>query len=186
MLFDMTRQGLTPLARTPDYTDDVLHSKISTLVYVVFCLALDSSSHIYQPAFCSSGAIRRLAVEKETTSSITYKNFVSDLDAGDAFTTTLVDILVKVGVYVPFLRRSNDLIINSNVIHPTGNRRQALKGERRTEFVEREDSAKPPFLSKFLAFLHKPFSVAYPAACCKSSRVFGYTTTTRAGHDGRR
>ena len=158
--------------------------------YPLWCmlfLVLDASSHIYQPAFCSSGAIHRLAVEKETTSSITYKNFVSDLDAGDAFTTTLVDILVKVSVYVPFLRRSNDLILISNVIHPTGNRRQALKGERhRTEFVEREDSAKPPFLSKFLTFLHKPLSVAYPAACCKYSRVLGYTTTTRAGHDGRR
>jgi hypothetical protein len=52
-------------------------------------------------SFCRSGAIRRLAVEKETTSSITYENFVSDIDAGDAFTATLMDILVKVGVSIP-------------------------------------------------------------------------------------
>ena len=57
----------------------------------------------YQPASFSSGAIHRLAVERETTSSMTYHNFVTDLDTGDAFTTTLLDILVKVGVYTAFL-----------------------------------------------------------------------------------
>jgi len=57
---------------TPDYVDDVLHAKISSLV---------------------SGAINRAAVEKEPT--ITYQNFVNELDTGDSFTTSLIDILVR-------------------------------------------------------------------------------------------
>lgn len=46
----------------------------------------------------SSGAIRRVAVERETTTSITYENFVADLDTGDSFAASLIDILVKVRV----------------------------------------------------------------------------------------
>lgn len=42
-----------------------------------------------------TGAIRRAAVEKDM-SPITYECFVNELDTGDSFTTTLVDILVKV------------------------------------------------------------------------------------------
>lgn len=57
---------------TPDYLDDVLHAKVSSLV---------------------TGAIRRAAVEKEPT--ISYENFVNELDLGDSFTTSLIDILVK-------------------------------------------------------------------------------------------
>lgn len=57
----------------------------------------------YQFCIYSSGAIRRLAVERGTTSSITYENFVTDLDTGDAFTATLMDTLVKVRVFLwPF------------------------------------------------------------------------------------
>jgi len=41
---------------------------------------------------------------------MTYENFVTDLDTGDAFTATVLDILVKVGVYVVFLTHSNNLI----------------------------------------------------------------------------
>ncbi|KAF8806311.1 hypothetical protein BYT27DRAFT_6648718 [Phlegmacium glaucopus] len=57
---------------TPNYVDEVLHAKISNMV---------------------SGAIRRVAVEKET--SISYESFVNELDTGDSFTLSLVDILVK-------------------------------------------------------------------------------------------
>ncbi|PPQ79493.1 hypothetical protein CVT25_003375 [Psilocybe cyanescens] len=57
---------------TPNYVEDILHSKISSLV---------------------SGAIRRASVEKEP--SITYENFVNELDSGDSFTTSIIDILVK-------------------------------------------------------------------------------------------
>ncbi|KDR84037.1 hypothetical protein GALMADRAFT_236632 [Galerina marginata CBS 339.88] len=57
---------------TPNYVDDVLHSKISSLV---------------------SGAIRRTSVENEP--SITYENFVNELDSGDSFTTSIIDLLVK-------------------------------------------------------------------------------------------
>lgn len=94
---------LTPLvaiARTPVYTDDVLHSKVSTLVYVVTCSP--SSAYCILSAFCvhRSGAIRRVAVERETTTSITYENFVTDLDTGDSFAASLIDILVKVSITI--------------------------------------------------------------------------------------
>jgi hypothetical protein len=46
---------------------------------------------------CSSGAITRSKLEK-TDPLITYENFVEELDAGDSFTTSVVDILVRVGV----------------------------------------------------------------------------------------
>ncbi|PFH49235.1 hypothetical protein AMATHDRAFT_48851 [Amanita thiersii Skay4041] len=58
---------------TPDYLDDVLHAKITTLV---------------------TGAIQRAALDKMEP-AITYENFVKDLDTGDSFTTSFVDILVK-------------------------------------------------------------------------------------------
>jgi hypothetical protein len=87
--------------------------------YPLWCMSfLSELARSYRSAFCSSGAIRRLAVERETTSSITYENFVTDLDAGDAFTATLMDILVKVGVSVVFSSHSNDSIMISNDTHP--------------------------------------------------------------------
>ncbi|KAG6861864.1 hypothetical protein C0995_011161 [Termitomyces sp. Mi166 len=58
---------------TPDYIDDVLHSKIKNLV---------------------SGAIKRVALEK-TEPTITYEDFVHDLETGDSFTTSLIEVLVK-------------------------------------------------------------------------------------------
>src|SRR5258707_2054103 len=93
-------------------------------LWCMFCLTLDFQHISYQPASCSSGAIHRLAVERETTSSMTYANFVTDLDTGDSFTTTLLDILVKVGFYNALL---NIQIIWSLSKMSTGNRRQALK-----------------------------------------------------------
>lgn len=47
----------------------------------------------------SCGAITRANLEKDdpqAAPTISYENFVQDLDHGDSFTTTLVDILVKV------------------------------------------------------------------------------------------
>ncbi|KAF8076733.1 hypothetical protein FPV67DRAFT_430010 [Lyophyllum atratum] len=58
---------------TPDYIDDVLHSKMKGLV---------------------SGAIKRSSLEK-TEPTISYEDFVNDLDTGDSFTTSIIDILVK-------------------------------------------------------------------------------------------
>ena len=79
--------------RTPDYVDDVLHFKIKNLVYVkdinTFTLPL-----IHDPR---SGAIKRSALEK-TEPTINYESFVNELDTGDSFTTSLIDILVKVCV----------------------------------------------------------------------------------------
>jgi hypothetical protein len=57
-----------------------------------------------KPCFYSSGAIRRMAVEKEP--SISYESFVNELDTGDSFTLSLVDILVKVRRYFTFWQRS--------------------------------------------------------------------------------
>ncbi|KAG6845426.1 hypothetical protein H0H87_009333 [Tephrocybe sp. NHM501043] len=58
---------------TPDYIDDVLHSKIKNLV---------------------SGAITRSTLE-ETEPTIGYEEFVHDLETGDSFTTSLIEVLVK-------------------------------------------------------------------------------------------
>ncbi|RPD66908.1 hypothetical protein L226DRAFT_608184 [Lentinus tigrinus ALCF2SS1-7] len=58
---------------TLEYHDEVLRNKIKTLV---------------------QGAIKRMEVEKDGP-SITYEAFVGDLDEGDSFTTSLVDVLVK-------------------------------------------------------------------------------------------
>ncbi|PPR02649.1 hypothetical protein CVT24_002132 [Panaeolus cyanescens] len=58
---------------TPDYIDEVLQHKVSSLV---------------------TGAIRRAAVEKDIQ-PMTYECFVKELDTGDSFTTTIIDILVK-------------------------------------------------------------------------------------------
>jgi hypothetical protein len=47
----------------------------------------------------SCGAIARANLEKDdpqAAPTISYESFVQDLDHGDSFTTTLVDILVKV------------------------------------------------------------------------------------------
>lgn len=44
----------------------------------------------------SCGAISRASLEKDEAPTISYESFVQDLDHGDSFTTTLVDILVKV------------------------------------------------------------------------------------------
>ena len=45
-------------------------------------------------------------MEKETTISMTYENFVTDPDTGDSFTTSLIDILVKVCLPRPSVARS--------------------------------------------------------------------------------
>ncbi|KAI0720376.1 hypothetical protein C8T65DRAFT_801984 [Cerioporus squamosus] len=58
---------------TLEYHDEVLRNKIKNLV---------------------QGAIKRMEVEKDGP-SITYESFVGDLDEGDSFTTSLIDVLVK-------------------------------------------------------------------------------------------
>ena len=63
------------------------------MVYVFVSVKIATKKNI----FYSSGAIRRMAVEKEP--SISYESFVNELDTGDSFTLSLVDILVKVRRY---------------------------------------------------------------------------------------
>ncbi|KAJ7853866.1 hypothetical protein B0H13DRAFT_2254787 [Mycena leptocephala] len=58
---------------TNEYSDDVFLSKLKGLV---------------------SGAIKRSKLEKAEP-TISYKHFVEDLDAGDSFTTTVIEILVQ-------------------------------------------------------------------------------------------
>lgn len=58
---------------TVEHLDNVLHYKMRNLVL---------------------GAIKRSMLEK-TEPTISYENFVDDLDTGDSFTTSLIDILVK-------------------------------------------------------------------------------------------
>ncbi|KAF8525285.1 hypothetical protein JB92DRAFT_2702520, partial [Gautieria morchelliformis] len=63
--------------RQSEYYDQVLGSKLKSLV---------------------CGAIARANLEKDdpqAAPTISYESFVQDLDHGDSFTTTLVDILVK-------------------------------------------------------------------------------------------
>lgn len=70
------------------------------MVYVVVSAKFATKKNIF--CFYSSGAIRRMAVEKEP--SISYESFVNELDTGDSFTLSLVDILVKVRRHFnPFL-----------------------------------------------------------------------------------
>lgn len=64
------------------------------------------------PCFHSSGAIRRVAVEKEP--SISYESFVNELDTGDSFTLSLVDILVKVSCYINFFSGNSDSLNRKN------------------------------------------------------------------------
>ncbi|KAI0751053.1 hypothetical protein C8Q80DRAFT_1268345 [Daedaleopsis nitida] len=58
---------------TLEYHDEVLRNKVKNLV---------------------QGSIKRMKVEDEGP-TITYESFVQDLDEGDSFTTSLVDVLVK-------------------------------------------------------------------------------------------
>ncbi|KAJ7741019.1 hypothetical protein B0H16DRAFT_1565705 [Mycena metata] len=69
-----SRIRITKMGRwTNEYQDDVLTSKLKGLV---------------------SGAITRSKLEKAEP-TISYKNFVEDLDAGDSFTTSVIEILVQ-------------------------------------------------------------------------------------------
>ncbi|KIJ69788.1 hypothetical protein HYDPIDRAFT_77071 [Hydnomerulius pinastri MD-312] len=60
-------------SRTAEYYDDVLGAKMRSLV---------------------SGAIKRARLEK-VEPMISYEHFVEDLDRGDSFTTSLIEVLVK-------------------------------------------------------------------------------------------
>ena len=78
------------------------HPAMSTMCFMpkslIWCTFLfRQNSRPKQNIFYSSGAIRRMAVEKEP--SISYESFVNELDTGDSFTLSLVDILVKVRRY---------------------------------------------------------------------------------------
>ncbi|KAF9450663.1 hypothetical protein P691DRAFT_451507 [Macrolepiota fuliginosa MF-IS2] len=97
---------------TPNYTDNILNTKLSALI---------------------TGAINRAAVEKEPT--ITYEEFVNELDTGDAFTTSLVDILVKELAERhthPFQNNERRLITHRTAerLFSLANSRQIYRGER--------------------------------------------------------
>ncbi|KAL1739070.1 hypothetical protein HDZ31DRAFT_10413, partial [Schizophyllum fasciatum] len=58
---------------TPEYTDDVLHAKMRSMV---------------------TAAVMRAKLDKSEP-SISYERFVEQLDSGDSFTATIMEVLVK-------------------------------------------------------------------------------------------
>lgn len=74
----------------------------------------------------SSGAIKRARLENEPM--ISYEDFVEDLDRGDSFTTSLIEILVK--VRHPSNAPRVPLLLNSSPLH-TGARRATTPPKRR-------------------------------------------------------
>ncbi|KAF7792846.1 hypothetical protein EIP86_003947 [Pleurotus ostreatoroseus] len=67
---------MSRLRRTLGSYDDILRDKMKTLVF-------------------SSSTVKRMNLEDDTKSSISYEAFVEELDVCDSFTSTMVDILVK-------------------------------------------------------------------------------------------
>ena len=61
-------------------------------------LSLTQADHIASFYCFSHGAVKRLKQDR-TEHTISYEAFVEELDAGDSFTTSLVELLVK--VYAP-------------------------------------------------------------------------------------
>jgi len=80
-------------SRTTEYYDDVLGAKMRSLVYVALSLPYPPITEVVP----SSGAIKRTRLEKAEP-AITYEAFVEDLDRGDSFTTSIIEVLVKVRV----------------------------------------------------------------------------------------
>lgn len=58
-------------------------------------IALEPTLADVAPSF---GAIKRAKLERVDEPTITYEAFVEDLDRGDSFTTSLIEVLVKVCV----------------------------------------------------------------------------------------
>lgn len=83
--------------RTLNYHDDVLKEKFKNLVYVVSRIRV--TPLVTYAFICSNGAINRAKLEKNEP-TMTYEAFVSELDIGDSFTTLLIDMLVKVSLYL--------------------------------------------------------------------------------------
>ncbi|KAG6333313.1 hypothetical protein ID866_5780 [Astraeus odoratus] len=78
---------------TAEHYDNVLGAKMRSLVYA-HLLSLGVADMLNGNAFCSSGAIKRARLEK-VEPMISYEAFVEDLDRGDSFTTSLIEVLVK-------------------------------------------------------------------------------------------
>ncbi|KAJ7771161.1 hypothetical protein DFH07DRAFT_243110 [Mycena maculata] len=93
---------------TETYYDDVFSSKLKGLV---------------------SGAIMRSKLEKGELPTISFKNFVEDLDAGDSFTTSVIQILVEVNSLVPFFLFS--LLISRYMKELAERRLRSSPGDRR-------------------------------------------------------
>ena len=85
--------------RTVGYHDDVLGAKMKSLVYVLLLFLGQSSRLTFN---LSAGALKRSKIEK-IEPTITYEAFVEELDGGDSFTTTLIEVLVRVRLIVPHL-----------------------------------------------------------------------------------
>ena len=90
----MYHSSLVMLYRTVGYHDDVLGAKMKSLVYVCpqFVVSLSKLT-----CNLSAGALKRSKIEK-IEPTISYEAFVEELDGGDSFTTSLIDVLVKVSL----------------------------------------------------------------------------------------
>jgi hypothetical protein len=87
-----TLSSINESSRTVEYYDRVFAEKMNSLVYVSprACVPMSANSIVYR-----AGACDRLRKEKGEP-VISYEAFVEDLNPSDAFTTSILDVLVKV------------------------------------------------------------------------------------------
>ncbi|KAK0206861.1 hypothetical protein DFS33DRAFT_1317583 [Desarmillaria ectypa] len=110
---------------TSDYCDDVLNTKIKSLV---------------------SGAIRRAMLEKEKMEpTISYRDFVEDLEPGDSFTTSIIDIMVK---ELADRRNRQNLGDRKLIAERTAKSLRALSMD--YKIIRRRSVARRPMLSEYL------------------------------------
>ncbi|KAK0461795.1 uncharacterized protein EV420DRAFT_1527233 [Desarmillaria tabescens] len=110
---------------TSDYCDDVLNAKIKSLV---------------------SGAIKRAMLEKEKMEpTISYGDFVEDLEPGDSFTASIIDIMVK---ELADRRNRQNLGDRKLIAERTAKSLRALSMDYKV--IRRRPVARRPMLSEYL------------------------------------
>ncbi|KAG7447499.1 uncharacterized protein BT62DRAFT_993194 [Guyanagaster necrorhizus] len=110
---------------TSDYCDDILNTKIKSLV---------------------SGAIKRAMLEKEKTEpTISYRDFVEELEPGDSFTASIIDIMVK---ELADRRSRQNLSDRKLIAERTAKSLRALTMD--YKIIRRRSIARRPMLSEYL------------------------------------
>ncbi|PBK69969.1 hypothetical protein ARMSODRAFT_154305 [Armillaria solidipes] len=109
---------------TSAHCDDVLNTKIKSLV---------------------SGAIKRAMLEKEKMEpTISYRDFVEELEPGDSFTTSIIDIMVKELAD----RRNRTMSDRKLIAERTAKSLRALSMDYKS--IRRRSVARRPMLSEYL------------------------------------